>query len=72
MIKNTIKRSRCCQTVCPDCPWGYKGDSDIPYEIKNSLPGNREDEQLEHLQSMAEYYLSTQKQLDESKGPSAD
>lgn len=52
--------SRCCQSGCSDCPWGFESDPNIPGEFiqekKKSSIKNGE-KTLEELQELAEKYL---------------
>ncbi len=50
--------SRCCQSGCPGCPWGYTSDTETPAEL---LLDQKDTEltEIKKLQEEAEKYLNS-------------
>ena len=54
-------KSRCCQSGCEDCPWGFRSDPSTPAELLTAVGSNCDDQKS--LELLAEKYLK-ENQLD--------
>ena len=59
-------KSRCCQSGCSDCPWGFKSDPELPQELREVKESSC-DSKNEDLQALAEKYLEQYLQDTEEK-----
>ena len=53
--------SRCCQSGCPDCPFGFKLDPQLPQELKESRDAHRPAEKDEFMtlnEELLESYMA--------------